>query len=107
MSHPVLGPGDIGALKYIITHVFCPLQLPDGDDHSIHSDHSLARSITTAARLYSAHVDRADAYRWNSILKILENLETNVQSKSMDRSQTISQFSSMDVGGRVQIFTVS
>ena len=107
MSQTVLDPGDVYTLKYIITHVFCPLQLPDGDDHSIRNDLSLARAIATAARLYSDHVVQANLPQWHSISRMLENLQAIIiQSKSLDslRFQTISQFSSMDVGGKFLSF---
>ena len=59
MSHTVLDPGDsvldpgedLVTLKYIVSHVFCPLQLPDGDDHSVPHNHSLAGAIASVARL--------------------------------------------------------
>ena len=100
MSHSVLDPGDIGTLKYIITHVFCPLQLPDMK-HSIWNDHSLARAVAAAARLYSNHVDQANLRQWHTISRMLENLQATSQSESLDRFQVISQFSSMEVGGKL------
>ena len=104
MSHSVLDPRDIHTSKYIITHVFCPLQLPGEDDHSIHNDHSLARAIATAALLYSDHVGQANIPQWHSILRMLENLQAIIQSESLDSFQTISQFSSMGVGGKFSSF---
>ena len=98
MSHSVLDPGDICTSKYIITHVFSPLQLPGGDDHTIHNDHSLASAIAAVARLYSDHVGQALIPQWHSISQMLENLQAMSQSDGLDGFQAISQFN-MDVGG--------
>ena len=100
MSHSVFDPGDIRTLKYIITHVFCPLQLPDRD-HSIHNDHSLARVTAAAARLYNDRVDQANLPQWHTISRMLENLQATSQSEDLDRFQAISQFDSMEVGGKL------
>ena len=99
MSHIVPDFRDNRVLKYIITHVFCPLRLPDGDDHNIRNDHYLVRAIATAAYIYSDHVDEANVPQWHSISRMLANLLVMTQSESLDRSQTISWFGSMDVGG--------
>ena len=101
MSHSVLDPEDICTSKYIITHVFCPLQLPDGDDQTVHNDHSLARAVATAARLYSNHVDQANLPQWHTISRMLKNLQATSQSEDLDRFRAISQFSSMEVGGKL------
>ena len=101
MSHSVFDPGDIFTLKYIVTHVFCPLQLPDGDDHSVHHDHSLAGAIASVARLHSDHKSNAGVPLWHSISRMLDNLWAIVQFEGLDRSQTVSQLSNMDVGGKL------
>jgi hypothetical protein len=101
MSHSILDPGDIHTLKYIITHVFCPLELPDTNDFSIGNDHYLAKAIATAARLCSDYLDHANLSQWHSISRMLENLQAITQSQSLDTLKTISQFTSMDVGGEL------
>ena len=100
MSHTVLDPGDICITKYIITHVISPLQLPDRD-HGICNDHYLAKVIATAVRLYGDYVGQANIHQWNSISRMLENLQSITRSKSLDGFQTISQFSGMEVGGKL------
>ena len=109
MSHSpsLLDPGDFCTLQYIITHVFFPLQLPDGDDHSVRHDHSLAGAIASVARLHSVHVSKADMPQWHSISRMLDNLRAIVQFEGLDRSRTISQLSNMDVGGKLSASTVS
>jgi hypothetical protein len=96
----LLDPGDLCTLQYIATHVFCSLQLPDGDDHSIHNDRSLAGAVSSAMRLYGDRVDQAIFAQWHSISRMLDNLRAVVQFEGLDRSQTISQLSSMNVGGK-------
>jgi hypothetical protein len=101
MSPSVLDPGDLFTLKYIVSHVFCPLQLPEGDDHSVRHDHSLAGAIAYVARLHSDRISNADMPQWHSISQMLDNLRAIVQFEALDRSQTLSQLSSMKVGGKL------
>ena len=97
----VLHSGDLCTLKYIVTHVFCPLQLPDGDDHSVRHDHSLVGAIASAARLHSDHLSKADMPQWHSISRMLDNLRAIVQFEGLDESQTISRLRNMNVGGKL------
>jgi hypothetical protein len=99
MSHSLLDPGELCTLQYIVTHVFCPLQFPDGDDHSIHNDRSLAAAVSSVMRLYGDHVDQANMAQWHGITRMLDNMQVTVQFESLDRFQTLSQLSSMNVGG--------
>jgi hypothetical protein len=101
MSRSLLDPGDHCTLQYIVTHIFCSLQLPDGGDQSIRNDRSLAGAISSVMRLYSDHVDQANMAQWRSIVRMLDNLQAVVQSESLDRFRIISQLGSMDVGGKL------
>ena len=101
MAYSVLDHGDIRTLEYIVTHVFLPLKLPDGDDHSVCNDRSLASAIASVAHIYSGHVDTANLPEWNCILGMLENLQATVQFESLDQLRSISQLSSMHVGGEL------
>lgn len=100
MSRPVIDPGDIRTSEYIITHVFWPPKFSGVDDHGIQNDFSLATVVVTAARLYREHVSEVDIPQWRSISRMMENLQATMQSESLDRFRTMSQFSSMDVGGQ-------
>ncbi|KAF8439863.1 hypothetical protein L210DRAFT_3540646 [Boletus edulis BED1] len=98
MSHSDLGgSGDLATLQYIVTHVFCPLQLPGGDDRSIRHECSLVETIATVLRQYDDRVE-ANIPRWHSISRMLDNMQAIVQFESLDRSQTVSQLIGMDVG---------
>ena len=99
MSHSLLDPGDLCTLQYVVTHVFCPLQLPDGDDHTIRNDYSLAGAVTSAMRLYGDCGDQANMAQWRIITQMLDNLHAVVQFERLDRFLTFSQLSSMNVGG--------
>jgi hypothetical protein len=101
MSHSIIDPGDLGTLGGIVTHVFLPLRLRDGDKHSVCHDRSLATAIASAARLHSDHVSEADMPEWCRISRMLDNLQAVVQLEGLDRSQAISQLGSMDVGGKL------
>ena len=92
---------DLCTLQYIVTHVFFPLQLPEGDDHTIRNNRSLAGAIASVLRLYDDHVDQAKLAQWHSISRMLDNLRAVVEFESLDRSQTTSQLGSMNIGGRL------
>ena len=100
MPSSVLDPEDPSALEYIITHVFCPLQLPDKDDQSFRNDCSLAGAIATAARLCAVHISDTSTPLWHSISRMLDNLLDIVQFRYLDRSLTISQLQNMNIGGK-------
>ena len=99
MSRSLLDPGDHCTLQYIVTHVFCALQLPDGDDNSIRNDRSLAGAITSVMRLYGVHIDQANMAQWHSITRMMDNLQAIIRLESLDRPKTFSQLCSMNVGG--------
>ena len=101
MSDSVLNPEDLSTLHYIVTHVFSPLQLPDGDDHSVSNERSLTGAVAAAAHLYTTHVGHSNIPQWHSIPRMLENLRDTVRFQSFDRFQTVSQIRSMDVGGEL------
>lgn len=104
MTRSLLGPQarDLCTLQYIVTHVFLPLRLPEGDDHSIRNDHLLAGAVASAARVYSDsdRVDQVNVAQWHRISRMLDNLQATVQFESLDRSKTVSQLSGMDAGGK-------
>ena len=99
MSTSVLDPEDLSTLKYIVTHVFFPLQLPDRDDRSVRNDRSLAGAVATAARLYAVHASGTNIPLWHSISQMLDNLRDSVQHQKLDRSLAVSQLRTMVDGG--------
>ena len=101
MSHSIIDPGDLGTLEDIATHVFLPLRLPSSGQHSVRHDCALAKAIASAAHLHSDHVSEAGIPQWRRISRMLDNLQAILQLEGLDRSQTISRISSMDVGGKL------
>ncbi|KAF8439804.1 hypothetical protein L210DRAFT_3540380 [Boletus edulis BED1] len=86
------------ALEYIITHVFCPLRLPGGDDHSIPNDQALMEAVIDAAHAYTHVVTDAGQSEWRPIEKMLENLGATVPSAKFDRKRVMAQLSRMQRG---------
>ena len=99
MPSSVLDREDLSTLEYIVTHVFCPLQLPGEDDQSVHNDRSLAGAIAAAARFYAVHASDTNIPLWHSISRMLDHLRAIVQPPNLDRSLTTSQLHNMNVGG--------
>ncbi|KAL4069248.1 hypothetical protein J3A83DRAFT_4095931 [Scleroderma citrinum] len=87
------------ALEYLITHVFCPLQLPDGDDHSHDNDRAISRVIYSAACDYSQYLSDSASVQWKSIVEMLRNLNHTMSSSALDEALLDSQIRSMEIGG--------
>ncbi|KAG6377846.1 hypothetical protein JVT61DRAFT_14627 [Boletus reticuloceps] len=92
------------ALEYIITHVFCPLRLPGGDDHSLPNDQALMEAVIDAAHAYTHVVADAGQSEWHPIEKMLENLGATVPSAKFDRKRVLAQLSRMQRGGTRSTF---
>jgi len=88
------------ALQYKITHVFCPLQLPDGDDHSLSNDHALSEVAYASACAYAEHVSGSQKSQWQHIVKMLHNFNDTINFEALDESLVISQLLSMGEGGK-------
>ncbi|KAH7882696.1 hypothetical protein F5I97DRAFT_1984083 [Phlebopus sp. FC_14] len=95
---------DKGSLQYIITHVFCPLRLPDGDDHCVASDVAVAEAVCGSARAYAKHVSVANQLQWNSLSKMLYDLGATVCLPTLANDGIVSQISSMAPGHIVSLF---
>ncbi|KIJ08194.1 hypothetical protein PAXINDRAFT_18651, partial [Paxillus involutus ATCC 200175] len=89
---------EIDNLTYLITHVFCPLRLPVGEDHSVSDDLGLSQAILSSARAYGKHVGDEHGSEWNRILAMLSNLSATMQARALCGEEVESQFESMDVG---------
>ena len=87
-------------LSYAITHVFLPVQLPNGTDYAPENEHSLARAVCAAAHAYGAHIcGTSEQAQWHHITKMLDNLQAWVQSEHMGSDHVISQLREMQTGG--------
>ncbi|KAI6035880.1 hypothetical protein EDC04DRAFT_2174349 [Pisolithus marmoratus] len=85
------------ALEYIITHVFCPLQLPDGDDHSHSYDLTLSAAVCKSAAHYSKHLENPAQIDWKCVRQLLKNLKDAI-SFQLEETRVASQFESMTTG---------
>jgi len=87
-------------LQYKITHVFCPLQLPGGDDHSPHNDYALSEAVYTSAQAYAEHVSVSAKPQWKRIVRMLRNLNDTTAFEALDEKAVVFQLQSMNIGGK-------
>lgn len=93
------------SLRYAVTHVFLPVQLPEESDYTPENDHLLARAVCAAAHAYSTHVcGTSEQVQWKRITRMLDNLQASVQSEHMDSDQVISQLQGMQTGSTLAVF---
>ncbi|KAI6041744.1 hypothetical protein EDC04DRAFT_3139543 [Pisolithus marmoratus] len=85
-------------LQYKITHVFCPLQLPDGDDHSHSHDLALSEAVRKSAGDYSKHLNSSGKADWQCVKKLLQNLYDAAYFQQLEESCVASQLKSMKAG---------
>ncbi|KAG6328168.1 hypothetical protein ID866_10921, partial [Astraeus odoratus] len=85
-------------LKYVFTHVFCPLQLPDGNDHSPTNDRSLSLEVYHSASDYAQHVDTSATLQWKCIVEMLRNIFETTRIGELDETLIVSQIQAMQVG---------
>ena len=88
------------AFVHIVTHVFLPIRPPDENDNTLENSHSLTRAVCAAAHAYGTHLcGTSEQAQWHRITKMLDNLQTSVQSEHMDNDHVISQLRGMQTGG--------
>ncbi|KAI5993335.1 hypothetical protein EDD15DRAFT_2439801 [Pisolithus albus] len=85
-------------LQYKITHVFCPLQLPDGDDHCHTNDLALSEAVCKSAVDYSKYLGDSAKADWECIGKLLQNLCDATSSHHMKENCVELQLKSMAAG---------
>ena len=86
-------------LQYLITHVFCPLKLPHGGDHSLDNDRALSSMAYREACDYSQYISDSASAQWQYIVKMLWNLDHTMSSNALDEALIDSQIQSMETGG--------
>ncbi|KAG1740597.1 hypothetical protein EDB19DRAFT_1828418 [Suillus lakei] len=87
---------DQSGLEYIINHVFLPLKLPQGSDHSLENDLALAQVVVEAALAFSDQLPSDKQLLWMSSLKMLQNLRDSVRFSAMSAKEVESQINAMD-----------
>ncbi|KAI5990021.1 hypothetical protein EDC04DRAFT_2989701 [Pisolithus marmoratus] len=85
-------------LQYKITHVFCPLRLPDGDDHSHSDDLALSEAVWTSTIDYSRYLDDTEKADWEHVKRLLQNICDAMDIHQLKASRVASQLKSMTTG---------
>ncbi|KAI6009763.1 hypothetical protein BKA83DRAFT_3400703 [Pisolithus microcarpus] len=85
-------------LQYKITHVFCPLQLPDADDHSHANDLALSEAVCDSAFEFSKHLHNPVKAHWECVKKLLQNLYEAMRLQQLEETLVASQLESMTAG---------
>jgi hypothetical protein len=88
-------------LEYIITHIFCPIKLPQDDDYTAESDRALLDVILGSARNFASFLPYNEQDQWGPLLKMLENLAVTTTSRSLKTltEDIESQVRSVQTGG--------
>ncbi|KAI6138917.1 hypothetical protein BKA82DRAFT_3009383 [Pisolithus tinctorius] len=86
------------SLEYKITHVFCPLQLPDGDDHSHPNDLALSEAVRDSAFEFYWNLGYLEKNHWECVKKLLQNLYQAMYFHQLQENCVASQLESMTVG---------
>ncbi|KAI6119096.1 hypothetical protein EV401DRAFT_1861944 [Pisolithus croceorrhizus] len=86
------------ALQYKITHVFCPLQLPDGDDYCHSNDLSLSEAVCQSAVDYSGYLDGSAKADWECVRKLLQNICDTMRIHQLKAKCVDLQLKSMTAG---------
>ncbi|KAG0707120.1 hypothetical protein DFH29DRAFT_995437 [Suillus ampliporus] len=87
---------DQSRLEYIINHVFCPLKLPQGSDHSLENDLALSQEVLDAALAFSDQLPSDKQLLWAGSLKMLQNLKDSIRFSTMSAKEVEYQISAMD-----------
>ncbi|KAG1750476.1 uncharacterized protein EDB91DRAFT_1107654 [Suillus paluster] len=88
---------DKTVLQYIITHVFCPIKLPQEDDYTPENDRFLLDAVLGSARKFVSPLPGNDQEQWGPLLKMLESLAVTISSPSLTEDIE-SQIKSMQAG---------
>ncbi|KAI6009770.1 hypothetical protein BKA83DRAFT_4070269 [Pisolithus microcarpus] len=85
-------------LQYKITHVFCPLQLPDEDDHSPANDLALSEALCDSVFEFSGHLHNPVKAQWECVKKLLKNLYEATRLQQLEETLLASQLKSITAG---------
>ncbi|KAJ8597530.1 hypothetical protein M405DRAFT_780046, partial [Rhizopogon salebrosus TDB-379] len=86
---------DHSGLEYIINHVFCPLKLPQGNDHSLENDLALSQAVVNAALAFNDQLSYEKQLLWMSSLKMLRSLKNSIRLSTLSAKEVESQISAM------------
>ena len=86
---------DQSSLIYIINHVFLPLKLPQGNDHSLENDLALSQAVVDTALNYMHQVPSDKQLSWMSNVKMLRNLKDSIRFNVLSANEIKSQIGTM------------
>ncbi|KAH7917297.1 hypothetical protein BV22DRAFT_939050, partial [Leucogyrophana mollusca] len=87
------------SLNYIINHVFCPLKLPQQDDHTMCNDLALASMALDIAKKFKEHSGSDKKSHWKRIVGMLRKLRDTMKYQSLSPRTVESQLEAMKSGG--------
>ncbi|KAJ8591226.1 hypothetical protein M405DRAFT_880615 [Rhizopogon salebrosus TDB-379] len=82
-------------LEYVISHVFCPLKLPQGNDHSLENDLVLLQAVVDVALAFNDQLPPYEQLLWMSIMKMLRNLKDSIRFSTLSAKEIEFQISAM------------
>ncbi|KAG1873320.1 hypothetical protein C8R48DRAFT_593879 [Suillus tomentosus] len=85
-------------LEYIIVHIFCPIKLPQHNDHTPDKDRSLVDVVLGSARKFAASLPDDEHEQWRPLLRMLENLAVTMNYSVLTEDVVESQIKSMQAG---------
>ncbi|KAG2040979.1 hypothetical protein BDR03DRAFT_1007740 [Suillus americanus] len=89
---------DSNVLEYIITHIFCPIKLPQHSDYTLDNDRSLVDVVLGSAHKFVSSLPDHDQEQWSPSLKMLENLAVTMAAPSLTGNVVEPQIKSMQAG---------
>jgi len=96
---------DQSSLIYIINHVFLPLKLPQGNDHSLENDLALSQAVVDAALDYMYQLPSDKQLSWMSSVKMLRNLEDSIRFNVLSANEIESQIGTMYNKGSLFLYS--
>ncbi|KAG2135373.1 uncharacterized protein EDB93DRAFT_1242555 [Suillus bovinus] len=85
-------------LEYIITHIFCPIKLPQHNDHTPDKDCSFLNVVLDSAWKFAASLPDNEHEQWSPLLKMLENLIVTMDCPVLTKDVVELQIKSMQAG---------
>ncbi|KAG1796950.1 uncharacterized protein HD556DRAFT_1441127 [Suillus plorans] len=93
-----LESSETDVLEYIIIHIFCPIKLPQHNDHTPDRDRSLVDVVLGSARKFAASLPDDEHEQWRPLLRMLENLAVTMNYPALTEGVVESQIKSMQAG---------
>jgi len=96
---------DQAGLEYIINHVFCPLKLPQENDHSLENDLILSKAVVDAALEFTAKLPPDDRSLWKGSVEMLRNLKDSNRFNVLSANRIKCQIGTMYNKGSLFLYS--